>query len=406
MSNAVDKIQRGIWNLVNRQGKGFYGSFLQNMKKIETNKVPTAGVNITDQINLYYNPDFFETLDKQQVMDVLEHEVKHVIHMHMLRTKSIGNVNHQNWNLACDAAINEELKSLHEMGITQDKLAEILEDPDLKRGETAEYYYGKIQKFAKENPEKCEKSFQPGSGNETIDDHGEWGQGDGNGEEGEGEGEGAQASDELAKNMVEKAMKKAVEESKGRGNTPWEVLTALERLGKSTVSWKQELRKFAAKADKFYKELSRKKRNRRYGLIYAGKRKRPNLHLAVALDESGSVGNDEFVQFFTEIDRLVDFDVKVTMIHADCQVNKVYEYEKGMKIERTGMGGTYYKPALDKAGELGVDGLIYFGDMDVWNEEVSKPKYPVLWAIVRGGERPFEFGSTCHVKTEKDNERY
>ena len=51
-------------------------------------------------------------------------------------------------------------------------------------------------------------------------------------------------------------------------------------------------------------------------------KKKPLTHIAIPIDESGSVGNDEFTQFFSEIDKIVECGTKVTIIHADCTVNK------------------------------------------------------------------------------------
>lgn len=374
------------------EGKLYYGYLLNNMRRIYTNKVPTAGVNVTDQVNLYINLDFFKTLTDKQRVQVLEHEAMHVTNFHMKRMKACSAEDAYLWNLACDAAINEPLDSLHEMGVTYDKLKEQIKD--LEPNQPAEYYFKMMKDFRDKNGGKGGKGDQKlKEAGDTIDSHDQWDKNE-DGEPNEGLG---QQNEEIAKQIVQKTMKKAVEQAGGRGYVPNHILLQLERLGQSSVNWKQQLRRFFARTDQFVRENTRMKRNRRYGFLFPGKKKKPVSHIAVALDESGSVGNDEFTQFFSELDDIVESGTRVTVIHADTDVNKVYEYEAKMKIERTGCGGTYYMPAIKKAQELNVDGMIYFGDGDIWGEELEKPRFPFLWALVRNSDAPAEWGGVCRV---------
>ena len=58
--------------------------------------------------------------------------------------------------------------------------------------------------------------------------------------------------------------------------------------------------------------------------------------------------------------------------------------------------------AIEKAIELEVDGMIYFGDGDIWSEDVLKPKFPFLWAMVRGNKAPVDWGAVCQVEVENE----
>lgn len=370
--------------------KRAYGHFLLNCKKHFTNKVSTAGVSITDQMNLYINPEFFKSLNIYQRIDLLIHECLHLVNYHQERAKMLGiegkNIMTEghNFNIAADAAINGPLKHLHEMGVTVDKLAEQL-GLKLKSGQTAEYYYKHIKDFIKENPDKCQQMQNMS----TIDDHSTW-------EESEG------YSEEYGKEILKKALKDSVEKAGGVGNSPGEFNQALENLCKSTVNWKQQLKRFFAKSDKFSKERTRMKRNRRYGFLVSGKRKKPDLFLVIAIDTSGSVSDKELQQFFAEIDKMYIPGMQIKIIEADYDIQQIYDYEPKMKIEVAGRGGTAYNPAILKAIELKPDGLIYFGDGEIWREELTKPKFPVLWAITRDNPKPVEWGGYCPVKLSEE----
>lgn len=60
----------------------------------------------TDMVRVYWNPDFFDTIDTKVVMFVLAHEIFHIILKHGLRQ---GGREHKLWNIACDHVINLHL---------------------------------------------------------------------------------------------------------------------------------------------------------------------------------------------------------------------------------------------------------------------------------------------------------
>ena len=74
-----------------------------NMRKVFGNKVPTAGVNITDQINLYINLEFFKELTLEQRIDLLLHECHHLINGHITRAEkqNLPQSDMKLWNIAC-----------------------------------------------------------------------------------------------------------------------------------------------------------------------------------------------------------------------------------------------------------------------------------------------------------------
>jgi len=411
---SAQLVQEAIGCLLNRgnpkfgHGKRFYGYFLLSMRKhYNKSGIDTAAVSITDQINLYINTDFFKGLTLKQRVEVLEHEAKHLIHNHHGRFKDLDTNDTKLFNIACDAAINEPLTSLHEFGITVEKLRELI--PDLEKNQTAEYYFHKLKQYRDENGGKggqgekdlCGDDENGGKGGDLIDNHDVWGKSD---DLKENKSKNAKGKiEEINKQIIKKAMQDAVDQCDGRGNVPVDIIKALESLNQSTINWKQQLKQFFAKADKFSKEPTRKKLNRRYKHLNPGRRRKPQTHIAIGVDESGSVSDTLHKQFFSEIDAAAKLDgIRFTIINADCQVNKVFDYVAGMKIERTGMGGTEYMPAINKAKELKVDGMIYFGDGDIWGEKLVKPKFPFLWAMEDGKNAPADWGRVCHVKYIKE----
>lgn len=364
----------------------FYGQFLMRMNVQWTDKVPTAGVSITDTLNLYINPTFFLGLNLLEKIDLIEHEILHIVYMHPLRSKELGdeinNANHKMHNIAADAKVNENLKEITKnIGVTLQRLNDALQKQGSKdvlmQSDSSETYYWTLKK----NQEISDED----SGYGEVDDHGTW--------------QESVANEAMAKAVVSKIGNEA-SQAAGIGSTPSEILKQLQKLSKSLVNWKQQLRQFFANALKHDHERTRNRRNRRYGLLQSGRRKKQKLRIAMCMDSSGSVSDEAFTQIFSELDVITaSGDVEVVCIDADCQVAAVYDYKKGMKAERRGNGGTAYSPAIKKAMELGVDGIVYAGDMDS-ADTPENPKMPFLWLVINSQSNPpGNFGKTVYVNT-------
>jgi predicted metal-dependent peptidase len=246
----------------------------------------------------------------------------------------------------------------------------------------AEYYYNRINEFADQFPE----SLGEGAMGETIDDHGTWDKSEGN--------------EEMQKEVAKDAVNNAVKNAGGIGNVPGDIAALVNKMNKSVVNWKQQLRQFYVNTLKSTRMATRKRRNRRYGILQPGVKKKPELHLGLCVDTSGSVSDEELAQFWAEMDTISSCGAKITIIEADAQVQNVYEFEKGKTPSFKGRGGTYYGVAIQKAVELKVDGIVYLGDGDC-ADTPEDPKKPFLWAFVRGKTKPAEFGKLIEIVMEK-----
>lgn len=410
INEAKEALDKSIALLVHTDM--FYANFILNMRKIVNHtSVPTAAVNITDQPNLYVNPDFFCSLDSTLLQaKILKHECQHLMNLHITRADEIGidAKNMKMFNIAADLEINETNRDLKQIGgmfvetfnegfqqledeykekMKTDKTLKPKNFPRLEHNDTAESYYVTLKKFQQENPEMAQAMGFDDM--DSIDDHEIWQEGTANGQ--------------VAKEIVKNAMKKAIEASGGIGSMAGDIALALDKLNKSTVNWKRELRQFFENSLQFDYEGTRKRRNRRTGILNQGKRKKPQLHVAIAVDTSGSMSDKALQQVFSEIAEVHKHGAKITVIEADCEVQDVYDFDPKKKIEIKGRGGTAYQPAFDYANDnLDIDGMIFCGDMDAADTPL-KPKYPVLWAVNGGQNPPANFGKT--VRIEVDGER-
>lgn len=372
----------------------FYAELINNMKRvINTNLPSVAGVCIKDGIELHINPTFkidgltFEDMGVMQRVSILKHECEHILRDHISRAKTlvpevfdkntdmadqiINSIKHRSMNIAMDCAINYSLPNLPKWAIFPKSFG-------LKNGETFEWYHAQLQQ-----DEDAKKKIEEMTG---FDPHALWKE--------------TKNTKEVIKEKIRQVVNAAAKSTRAAGQMTSENELIIEEFNKNTeVNWKQILRRFIAQAIETKVEVSRKKRNRRYGIYIPGSIKIEELHIGVAKDSSGSVSDLAYSQFMAEIDNIAKY-AKVTMIDADCEVKNIELYKRGMSIKRKGYGGTAYKPAFDFFNkDKSIDALIYFGDMDCYDTEaLEKPKYPVLWAIVGEQEPPADFGSKVKIK--------
>lgn len=384
--NNRELIEAPIIRLIKEEP--FFTYLLLQMKLHITSTIPTAGVNITNTVNLFINPEFFKQMTLKEQVAVLKHEALHIVFNHLGRATDIS-TSVAAFNMPADIAINQLIPNIPQTLIIDGKECKsatyenALENyPDLDPKESAEYYYYQL----KNNQDK-QSGEGSGDGMNTIDNHDLW-------------KEGCQ-DPEIIKERIKEIVNKAAEQARQAGNIPGQLEIAIEALNKNTKNWKSDLRRFVANTSEILIEKSRKVRDRRYGIIFPGDKKESKLKLAIAVDTSASVSNEELMQFFAEIDNICHNNTTVTIIEADCEVGKVYDYKPKMKLDITGRGGTMYQPAIDKANELDVDGLIYFGDMEVFDEKLNKPKFPVLWAIVGDAKQPATWGWNTKIEVKK-----
>ena len=86
------------------QSQPFFGHLVQHLNLIETEKIPTAGVD--ERNNLYYNPDFINDLTDEEGKGVMAHEV---MHLALECFDRLGERDKNRWNIAQDIIINHIL---------------------------------------------------------------------------------------------------------------------------------------------------------------------------------------------------------------------------------------------------------------------------------------------------------
>jgi predicted metal-dependent peptidase len=390
-------LEEAIINLLHNQR--FYGEFLVGMnKQFDYNMKYSAGVSITNQINLYINPKLYNQFDLEHRTGILIHECEHVVKDHI---KRMGGKVSALGNIGADRAINEFINNLSKGNkvyahipdsakltidgeerdiqyITVENFKKLLKTPvDVKNGETMEYYVKLLQEHG--DPEKIQ-------GQETCDDHGKM-------QESSGEG----IAREVVKNAVNRAHRRA-----GAGNSPNHINELVERMNAAVTNWRQQLQRFVARNTDMDIDSTRKRISRRFGLYSPGNIKTPRLKVGVAIDTSGSVSDKYLGMFLGQLDHFTRLGMEVHVVQADMTVNASFEYKQGMKIEIKGRGGTLFQPAIDELEKTACDVIIYFTDGETFSE-VPKSKKPVLWCLCPSYTIPTGWTEKDVIKIKEDN---
>lgn len=432
MSKAQELYENAVIYLIRRER--FYAEMLSRVNKIFTKDsdfVPTAGVEITSKgINLYLNEYFVLDQSIPSLAAILKHECEHPMRNHFERGRSLEpslreddkneslldrfkkHSKAYNLNIAQDYAINQNIEGLPKKFRVFDKKGNPLKD---KEGNPVEFSPALVEDLIEAYPEKNISYFESmeyyysilkeeteqqqtkeGTIVVSLDNHDMLDDSLNN------------IDPEFAKNIVGKVVNEAKNalSSEEAGSLPGHLKILIEKLNTPSKNWKQELRIFKANCSASEIEETRKRRNRRYGLLYPGKRTKNTTHIVVVVDSSGSITEKELTQFLSEIDAISKAGTKITYIECDSVVQYVQAFDKNKKPEIKGRGGTLFKPVFDlvesaaftkKYGK--VNGLVYFTDGENFDKELACPKYKVLWALLPSGASRYEWGKKIWITT-------
>ena len=391
----------------------FYGLFLIGLNKEMSKSIPTACV-AKDGINLklVVNPEYMEKQDPTTRVAILKHEMLHIAMQHLGMFDQFSDK--KLLNVAADLEINQYI-STELKGSTWEGL-------DIKDGEFkgvklplkagTRTYYDLLQKELDEYDKQQQSSGQ-GSGSNNG------GNGDVAGDEkdqtsnsggGSGEGEGfaewfrsggngeehslweefenlSEAEKKLIQKQIDHQLKDVAEQTqRSRGTVPGELSSYIEKLFEkveAVIDWKQYLRRFGTRSAKIETKKTRKKPNIRFGSGPAIKIK-PKRNTLVAIDTSGSVSDQDLIEFFNEIDAIHKTGTTVTIMECDSYVHRTYQYEGNKQdvLRVCGRGGTSFDPVMEEIFKQPgkYQNLIYLTDGYAPAPQ-RVPMVPILWVI-------------------------
>jgi predicted metal-dependent peptidase len=320
----------------------FFGNMATRMQIIDASDwCPTAATNGR---NFYYNKDFVTKLSVKKLEFLFAHEICHCVFDHFGR---VGSRDRQLSNIAQDYAVNQILVD-ERIG---EKITEVKICYDAKyRGMAWEEIYDELW----EKAEKISMGDLLKQLGDLLDEHINE-DGSGPGKEGDKEGKGgkpgmtkeeAQAiRDEIKEAMIQSAA------AAGAGKTPAGIQRLIKDMTEPKISWRELVRQeiqSIVRNDYSFQRVNRKSMHS--GAILPGMKEATTIDVAIAIDMSGSIGEEDATAFLSEIkgimDQYEDYRINLWCFDTDIYNWKTITHDEAHELEEyvpEGGGGTDFE---------------------------------------------------------------
>ena len=366
----------------------FYGLFLLGLSKVIDKSVETAcvrkrGINC----ELVINPEYWETQDDIQQLNLIQHEVYHIVFQHIFMTPFFKN--HEVLNVAADCEVNSYLQNLDDTWIVPSMF-----NAESKLG-TKVYYDIIMSQTPPPSPQRGGGSNNSNDLPDTKDDHSSWGK------------EFQECSDaekQLIQNQINSQIKTAAEQTiKMRGTIPAEMQAIVDELFKPkprVFDWKAYFRRMLGSIYDINIKKTRRKESIRFP-DSAGIKHKKKVSILVAVDTSGSVNDEELKDFFSEITYIYKAGARITILECDAAISANYEYTGKWTGKVHSRGGTDFQPVIDYYRKNMKDyaALVYFTD-GMCSIPNNIPR-DTIWVITSAGDHKKEYpGRTLFIPSK------
>lgn len=417
----------------------FYGLFMAEMNKTFSPKFPTAGVcGGKGGVELILGDEFWnKTLFTQGRKGfIVIHELEHVIREHIFSIYKELCPDHEIANIAMDLTINQDCEHLAGNANAKFRLEPVKIDEKgrkcgvwidnftklkLKRNESTMYYYGELMKAKEQKQESKDKgedsqslpkgNKQGTSGDPELDGFLD-GTAEGYNREGDWHGTWKELTDgmsdaqkDLLKKEIQETLKRVADETqKVKGTIPAHLEQAIKDnfgIQPQVISWKTLFNRFIGSTVSTDVYQTRKRPNFRFEDAPVSKYK-TKVKIICGIDESGSVGEEELEEFFSQVKHMHKAGVHVDIALWDAEVHHTYQYKGEMILKRVCGGGTeassFIRYVNENKSKENWTCAITLTDGYI-EQNPDKCKIPMLWVISSGGSTEFDH----HAKKVKIN---
>ena len=350
--------------LMTKPDSVFFCEVAFSLKYVWKEDIPTAA---TDGIHIFMNPQFFMEQTPEQRLGLLLHECLHPVYMHLTRR---GNRQPHKWNIAADHVINLVILDRgfklpdgghHDKqytGMTTEQIYDLLPDPP-EPDETIDLLPSELPQ------EELEQQLEE---------------------------------------IIVRAAIRSEQEGDTPGTIPGDIQLFLDKLLKPKLPWNQILIKYLAQFNK--SDYTFKKPNKRFFPQYhlPSQYSTCLIDIAVAVDISGSVSDDEFKTFISEIASIFRMmkPNKLTLIQFDTVIHSIDELDgirDLMQVQFHGRGGTAIEPVIEWA-ELNKPQLLLFFTDGYFKTKINSTKQEILWLIHNHPKFTIPFGKVIHYQID------
>ena len=318
----------------------FFGNMATRMQIIDASDwCPTAATNGR---NFYYNKKFVEKLSVKKLEFLFAHEILHCVFDHFGR---VGSRDRMLSNIAQDFAVNQILVD-ERIG---EKITEVKICYDSKyRGWAWEEIYDDLFKQAEKIPmDQLLKQL-----GDLLDEHikeGDSGEGDGDDKKGNkptiSKEEAQRIKDEIKEAMIQSAA------AAGAGKTPAGIMRMIKDMTEPKMNWRDLVRMNIQSIIRNDYSFTRPNRKAMHsGAILPGMKNDETIDVAIAIDMSGSIGQEDATVFLSEVkgimDQYTDFAIDLWCFDTDIYNHQRITHDNAeqlLEYEPQGGGGTDFE---------------------------------------------------------------
>ena len=341
----------------------YLSTLLFNLKIVESSQLPTLAVD--DGWRMYYSPDFVMEQTAEALATMVLHEALHCVNQHGPRFRALSQSRHLHvtWNFAGDVGINHVLdRAQMPWGDFEPLRFTHLSKFDVNSEMGTEKIFFTIVEYYEQHPEEVNQFSDCGSiiGGEARDYEISRGDSDNPAIK-------SDQQDVIRDQVAQEILKHAY--AKGIGSIPGELLRWAQELLEPTIDWRKalagafrtSLATVLGRRDYVYTRPSRRQSAMRIGnheIILPSMRKPAPPAIAIIVDTSGSIGNDEITLFLSEVDGIVKangISQGVTVIPCDADIGEIQKLRSRgaiTSLKLTGGGGTDMGVGIAAAGKL------------------------------------------------------
>ncbi|PZV07123.1 MAG: hypothetical protein DCF22_22580 [Leptolyngbya sp.] len=336
-----------------------------------TETIDRAATNGRD---IFINPKFAQTLSTPALDGLLLHEVLHAALLHIPRRQTRDRLP---WNIAADIVVNGMVAQQEGMevppGAIQDKSLEHL---------SVEEVYELIQK--ENRVYSCELVDLVGSGEAAL---------------------GSEYSQSELETYWRDAMHQAIaiaRSTRSQGSVPTGFEREIGNLTHPQLDWRSYLWRYLVRTPTDFSGFDRRFVGRK---LYLETLEGESVRVYVAIDTSGSIGDQELRLFTSELSGILRSypHLECELYYADAAVYGPYELQVDSVLPRAvGGGGTSFVPFFEtvqhRHDSYQTELCVYLTD-GYGTFPQDAPRLPVLWVVTPGGLdlKNFPFGEAVRL---------
>lgn len=391
------RLQKAKISLMRNERFALFSGILMVGRTLVDDNISTACTNGRDE---RYGRDFIKRLRDNELAFVVMHEGMHKAYRHLTTWRKLYDENPILANAACDYVINLQLKDI-------DPDEKIIAMPKYREGDKKGEFMGLVdEQYRGLNAKQVfdllkQKYGDDGGGGEGFDDH-DW----------DGAGELSEEDKKRLERDIDQAMRQGLmAHQKIAGKGTGGLSREFEELLQPKIDWREVLREFVKSTCRAKDTSSWRRVNRRY---LASDVYMPSMigervgHLVLAVDTSGSIGDNELKDFLSEVKGIAEEvnPEKVDLIYWGHVVEGHEEYSENevanivSSTKPIGGGGTAPSCISQYLKEKKIDPecIIVLTDGYVGNDWGDEWTAPLLWVITGGNKVMAEHGKTIHVE--------